>query len=142
MTNEEIKATFLGQTVSMYDGWNGSREEFIVTDVYVQGMGVKLYGDMRGRNYEPCISVNRNVAEELIFTGKHMSHHELDHCPYDVTVKIIPSTEQVFQQRIDNIKADIKRLKQELKQAQTDYEHYLVSSIRIEVMRQNDETKK
>lgn len=142
MTNEEIMATLLGQTVSKYDGWNNSAEMLTVNKVKVEGNAISLYGVRDNRNYEPCIYFHRDIVERLIITGKYISHQEIDHCPYDVIIEIHPSLEEQFQRRIDSIKSDIKRLKHELKQAQTDYQNYLVSSIRMEVIRSNNELKK
>ena len=142
MTNEEIKTTFLGQTVSKYDGWNGSAEIILVNKVEVRDNSVVLYGERGNRNYDPRIYFHCDIVEQLIIDGKYISHQEIDHCPYDVIIEIHPSLEEQFQRRIEDIKADIKRLKQELKQAHTDYENYLVSSIRIDVMRQNYELNK
>ena len=139
MTNEEIRATFLGQTVSKYDGWNGSEEIILVTDVKMDVNSVALYGEQVNRNYTPFIYIHRDIVERLIIDGKYVSHQEIDHCPYDVTISILPTKQQTFERRIENLKADIKHLKQELKQAQKDYMNFLHSTITIRDIRKHNE---
>lgn len=142
MTNEEIKAAFLGQTVSKYDGWNGSDETILVNKVKLEGNSVSLYGVRGNRNYAPCIYFHRDIVEQLILTGKYVSHQEIDHCPYDVTIQLLATEQQKFERRIEDLKADIKRLKQELKQAQKDYISFLHSTITIRDIRKHHELKK
>lgn len=138
MTAEEIKATFLGQTVRKYDGWGGSSEEFVVTEVQICLHDVVLIGEKENRNYIPRISFDACCADELVRNGSLVSRHEIDHCSFEVVIDILPTPKEVMERRIESLKDDIKRLKKELKQAQTDYNNYLVSSIRIDVMRKSD----
>lgn len=142
MKNEEIKATLLGQAVHYHNGFNGSCECFIVTGAKFEGNMITLSGDRGHRNYNPEIFINKEDVNHLVIHGQYIKRSEIDGCSFEQVWNIRPIEERKFQQRIDRIKSDIKRLKQELKQAQTDYGHYLVSSVRIEVMKQNNESNK
>ena len=143
MTAEEIKATFLGQTVRKYDGWCGSNEEFVVTDVQLRLPDVVvLMGEKGNRNYVPRISFDACCTDELVRNGRLVSREEIDHCSFEVVIDILPTPKEVMERRVESIKDDIKRLKKELKQAQVDYNNYLVSSIRIDVIRKGCESCK
>lgn len=138
MANEEIKDTFLGQTVSRYDGWNGDVEVFIVTDVDVCGSVVVLQGEKENRNYIPRISFGVGIVDELVRNGRYVSKEEIDHCPFEVEIEILPTKEEAMKERIESIKSEIKCLKNKQKRAETDYKNYLVSSIRIEVIKKGN----
>lgn len=129
LTEKEVKAALMGQTISEYDSWYGSEETMTVDAISMSKSFVKLKGG------KTTVSIPVNNIQELIMNGKLTLSSEINHC----TVRRIYSinAKPDFQEKIVMKKLEIARLKKELKKLQEDYKNFLASSAQLEQTRKN-----
>lgn len=132
MTIEEIRPTFLGQTIRRYDSFSGSTTEFVITEVDMDERSVTFRGAGKWWN---IVSISTDAIDTLIRDRKLVVTSEMDHCVCTETVTILPDQDECMKSRITELEAQIKSLKAELTDARKQYEAYLVSSVRLDALR-------
>ena len=137
MTIEEIRSTFLGQTIHHHDSFSGSVTKFVITEVDIDERSVTF----RGAGKWDIVSISTDAIDTLIRDRKLVETGEMDHCVYTDTITILPDQDERMKSRITELEAQIKSLKAKLVDARKQYEAYLVSSVRLDALRASEKLK-
>lgn len=129
LSNAEIKKALLGQSVDVYDSWDGSSVKIMVSSVKFSKGFVVL------KENKKTVSVPKESVEELIKRGKVTSVSEIDHCTITKIFSLIKNPD--LQTEIDGIVKSITELKKVLKTLRKNQINNIASSTFLEHIRGN-----
>lgn len=82
MRMKELRQTLIGKTISHYDGWNGSSDQFRIGYVKKGGIGVWVFAT-KGRGFG--VYIPHGIIPKLVETGKAERRNEVEGCAYRIT---------------------------------------------------------
>lgn len=81
MLVREIKQALIGKTISYYDGWNGSSNQFKIGYIKNEQTSVHVFPE-RGKGWG--VFIPKNIIPTLLKDGEYTKSNEIERCSYKI----------------------------------------------------------